>query len=430
MTDPRLQRLLGGAARQALRQRLRRLLQRGASGPVRLDRLSEDDQATLAAMLGRPARPASSMLVDLDAVDAALSRVGIAGSLRDALERLDGPMVDHEAERARLAQRWEAVFAMAGAPALEALLAQEGGRRLLRRLARLDAETGEHLGRQASAVLARLPAAGVPRSLLAASVLGDAHGLDDGRPVATLVLAAWRNRSTASLGEAPMTDDSAMDDSASGDRLAPEADAPPERNRDVWADAGVLVNALARPALVLNLPPLHDGRELFAAGEPGFLSLRHLLGTPPVWRLDGTPVHVCENPNIVAWAADRLGERSAPLVCTDGMPAAAQRVLLMALELAGARLRYHGDFDWPGLRIANAMVGHFKAEPWRMSSDDYRLGLARGGEYAHPLRGEPVEADWDEGLAAAMRVAGVALAEEAVAGDLLADLAGDCQPTR
>lgn len=41
-------------------------------------------------------------------------------------------------------------------------------------------------------VLRRLPEEGLPRSQLAAETLGDAHALDTGRPVATLVLSAWR----------------------------------------------------------------------------------------------------------------------------------------------------------------------------------------------------------------------------------------------
>jgi hypothetical protein len=49
-------------------------------------------------------------------------------------------------------------------------------------------------------------------------------------------------------------------------------------------------------------------------------------------------VFVCENPNIAAIAADRLGA-------------------------AGARLLYHGDFDWAGLVIANFVMREFGAEP-------------------------------------------------------------------
>ena len=482
--DPRLERLLGGPSRQRLRLRLRRLLARGASGTVRLGPLSEEDHATLAAILGRPSRPSASMLVDLAAVDAAFLRAGIAASLHEALTRLDGPIVDPKAARRTRERSWQDVFAAVTSSPLSELLSDAAGRRLLRRLARQEAGEGGTLLRQAGAVLARLPARGIPRSLLAAEVLGDAHGLDEGRPVATVVLAAWRRRLVAGLaglaggdvddgngdagsdrafaGEAGASgasgdEGSSGDGGSSGDegdaddardardeghaglanvvsaegRSESESDTEDpseesrfERHRDIWADAGVLVNALARPALVLNLPPGVDGRPLFEPGVPGYLSLRALLRSPPVWQLDGRSIFVCENPNIVAWAADSLGLACAPLVCTDGMPAAAQRILLTRMAAGGARLRYHGDFDWPGIRIANVMVRRFGAEPWRMAVGDYRDGVARATGEAHPLSGGAVDAEWDAALAGAMGEAGIAVAEEAVVGALIGDLKG------
>ena len=74
------------------------------------------------------------------------------------------------------------------------------------------------------------------------------------------------------------------------------------------------------------------------------------------WAVAPRDGYVCENPNLVAIAADALGPHCAPLVCTDGMPAASQRAVLSQMVCAGARLRYHGDFDWPGIAIGNAVV--------------------------------------------------------------------------
>ena len=59
------------------------------------------------------------------------------------------------------------------------------------------------------------------------------------------------------------------------------------------------------------------------------------------------------------------------MICTDGMPAAAHRALLTQLADAGARLRYHGDFDWPGIRIANHVLRTWHAQPRRISTNDY-----------------------------------------------------------
>jgi uncharacterized protein (TIGR02679 family) len=65
-------------------------------------------------------------------------------------------------------------------------------------------------------------------------------------------------------------------------------------------------------------------------------------------------VFVCENPNIVTIVADHLGIQRLPLICTDGMTAAAQRVMLPQRRAVNAALRYHGDFDRPGIRIAKS----------------------------------------------------------------------------
>ena len=111
------------------------------------------------------------------------------------------------------------------------------------------------------------------------------------------------------------------------------------------------------------------------------------------------------------------------MVCTDGMPAAAQRCLLSQLAGQGARLCYHGDFDWAGLRIGNHVMREHAAQPWRFGAQDYAaaVGTARG--LAKPLEGKPVEATWDRALAVAMQEHQVSIAEEALAASLLPDLA-------
>src|SRR5262245_25551930 len=48
---------------------------------------------------------------------------------------------------------------------------------------------------------------------------------------------------------------------------------------------------------------------------------------------------------VVAVAADRLGRRSGPLVCTNGRPSGAARRLLGGLSACGARLFLHADDD-------------------------------------------------------------------------------------
>ena len=414
--DPRLLRLLGGDALAPLRKRLRRHFERAdplaPAAVLRVGELAPHEHLALAALTGRAPRVAGSMRIDLDTLDAALRSAGLAESLRDALQRLDGPIVHQASVRAAALARWSALASGVGHPALAALLQGASGLGLLKRLAGQDADAALRLCQRAEAVLQRLPAAGLPRSELAARALGDAHALDAGQPTATLVLAALRRAEAADAGGAPA--DAARDDAA--------ADAPEERAREVWARAGVLVNELARPALCLNLP-VHGGA-LAQPGEPAYVSLRRLLRAPPAWAVAGREVFVCENPNLLAIAADRWGARCAPLLCTDGMPAAAQRCLLAQLAAAGASLRYHGDFDWPGLRIGNQLMRVHAARPWRYGAADYQAALCHAAHADYRLAGAPVVAVWDAALAPAMQAQGLALAEEALAALLLPDLEG------
>lgn len=349
--DIRLVRLLGGVELAPLRQRLRRHFERHAGKlgcSLQLTNLAPAEQEALALMTGRPPRAARSMRVDIKQLDDSLRAAGIAESLRAALEMLDGPIEDRAALRqARLLQWSQVLSAERWHPTLRLWLQVPIAVALLKRLARNDHCTAEQLLEQSSRVMQRLPASGITRAQLAAEVLGNAHALDKGHPPVTLVLAALRHEE-------------------SGERLG-----NPERAREIWARVGVLVNELARPALCLNLPFSADVSMRDSPGDPQYLSSRDLLRRPLVGQLDGAQIYVCENPNIVAIAADELGPRCAPLVCTEGIPAAAQRTLLTQLAGAGARLFYHGDFDWPGLRIGNFVMRQWPALPWRFAREEY-----------------------------------------------------------
>lgn len=418
--DPRLQRLLGGEQLARLRKRLRQRFERApldeAVEYIRVGELSAEEHAALASLLGRPQRRSKSLQIDVRRVDADLQRAGLATSLHEALERLDGPIHHLAEERLRLQRSWSGVIDGCSHTGLASLLLTPEGIGLLKRLARRDVSSAVALCRHTEEVLRHLPAKGITRSQLAANVLGDAHALDNGRGAAALVLAVWRR--TTAPAAAPVIDD----DGGTGDGVDPEPAGGAERARDTWARAGVLVNELARPALFLNLPTREAGSDRWPLGEPAYASLRSLLRSPPRWDAAGRSVFVCENPNLLAIAADQWGAGSAPLVCTDGMPAAAQRCLLSQLVLAGARLRYHGDFDWPGLRIGNRVMREHDAEPWRFGAIDYLAAVQTAPNPAHSLAGNPVEACWDGALTMAMLEHRVAIAEEALAASLLQDL--------
>lgn len=405
----RLQRVLGGAELAGLRRRLRARFRRAAPGEsFTLASLAAVERQALEGLLGRSASAAGSMRLSQHALDRALSRAGIAPDLRSALEALDGPFESH-AQRLARARQWSELVSRPAEPRLRRLLQTPAGLGLLKRLTGTPQSAATMID-DAGKVLARLPGHGMPLAQLAAMTVHDAHALDPGRGLAALVLRAAE------------TADSLLADDGTDDATARSGDDGRQRNR--WARLGIAVNEFASPVLCLNLDADTDsvgGRMLACAREAGealHLSLSLLLRAPPAWRLAGRQVFVCENPAIVAIAARELGRASAPLLCTDGMPAAAQRSLLDQLSSAGAILRYHGDFDWPGITIGNFMMRRFGARPWRFGADDYRH---RAGQ---PLGPGEVLASWDPELGRLMKSSGYRLHEEALADVLLGDLAG------
>jgi uncharacterized protein (TIGR02679 family) len=411
LLDGRLQRLLGGERLASLRKRLRQRFERAATdgsvGSFRVSKLTTDEHAALASLLGRSARFSSSLQVDVHVIDTALRQAGIADSLRNALEQLDGPIIHIATARGELEAIWSSVVDGCRHPRLSEFLEAPSGIGLLKRLSNRDPEVAAYLRRRAEAVLVCLPANGIARAQLAANVLGDAHALDSGEATATIVLAVWRQ--VIELADSQDQDDI-------------QYEIREERTRDIWARAGILVNELARPAMFLNLPTRDNESRAQALGEPGYVSLRSLLRSPPHWAVANRVIFVCENPNLLAIAADELGQHCAPMVCTDGMPAAAQRTLLTQLLRAGAHLRYHGDFDWPGLRIGNHVMRECGARPWRFGAVEYLAAVQSAPRPGCPLGGPAANASWDDALTSTMQTYQLAVAEEGVASSLLEDL--------
>jgi uncharacterized protein (TIGR02679 family) len=103
------------------------------------------------------------------------------------------------------------------------------------------------------------------------------------------------------------------------------------------------------------------------------------------------------------------------------------------LAAGGAEFRYHGDFDWGGIRIARAVrqrvsQGQSHWRPWRYDRDAYEAAAtavlaAHAATRLPRLAGEPVATPWDPGLAAAMARHDVRIEEELSLDTLLTDLA-------
>jgi uncharacterized protein (TIGR02679 family) len=230
-------------------------------------------------------------------------------------------------------------------------------------------------------------------------VTGDAHGLDDGTLLAAVVLRA---AAVATGAPYPAT--------AAG-------------RRELWRAVGVSSDEVSTTVLTAGL---RGGAWLDDRTDAGWEShltardLRRLDVRPPVTGI----VHVCENPRVLEAAVD--ASVRAAIVCTMGNPAVVATTLLQQLRVAGGELRYHGDFDWPGIAIANALIGTHGCRPWRLHAPDYLAALALLAPLVPelPVLGpRVVTAGWDEQLSAEMAAAGRAVHEELVLDALLADLA-------
>lgn len=418
----RLRRLLGGPDTAWIVERVRGRLASGGSieGRVTHQQPTALQRRAVARLLGRQVALGGTLSVRLEDVDAVLRSSGAApDGLASAVVSLTGPVVDRAAARAAGDRAWAEVSAalddaVAGRPELTEWA--DGLRRTgaLRRLT-TDTEDTEEAAADAARVVAdiatvlrALPAADEPVGVFARRTLGRAHALDEHRPLARLLLPAV----------------AILAGRAGGDGAA--------WRREAWAGVGVLRDDLSSTVLVLGLPGdrvTSTGRVLAAcaeAGQPAVLTLRQLAHDQPKLDLAGRTVSVCEGPVVVSAAADRLGARCRPLVCTNGQPGVATMRLLRVLVDAGAGLRYHGDFDWGGLRIANRVFDQLPAVPWRFDTSSYRAAAV--SELAAPLRGPRVEASWDAELAEAMAELGRQVEEEAVLDGLLADL--DDEPQR
>ncbi|HEB55396.1 MAG TPA: TIGR02679 family protein [Gammaproteobacteria bacterium] len=415
--DPgRLKRLFDKPELTRLIDRLQARFERGNDSPMLT--LSNPDLAerkAIASLLGHPIGRGRSIRISLTDLEELIQQAELAPDLRTAVEQLRGPLKNLANEKATEQQSWQTIFETVEMEVKQLdiktwldKLRQDG---LLKRLAKGDPDNATTLLHQALGVIRQLPGRGQTLSTLAANTLGDAHALDIGRPVATLIKRALKQadqiESSENLNKAPNNNQE-------------------ESERELWASAGILVGgAITSTVLVLNLPVAGDSftdniiHQATQHGQPLWLTLRQLVRDSSQWQVASQTIYICENPAVVAEAADQLGTDCAPLVCTYGQPRAALNHLLSQLQKAGARLVYHGDFDWPGITIANGIMCRFGAKPWHFDEAAYRHAAATG---KMELTGKLVNAEWDPGLAQAMKEKKIAIPEERVLELLLGSL--------
>jgi uncharacterized protein (TIGR02679 family) len=398
---------------------------------------THDQRLAVQRLLGSPPRAGGTLTVDLGAVEAVLRGGLWPDGLADAVQQLSGPLTVRRAAAQRLTAAWEAAadaFApgLAAHPGLrpwfESWLAEGGAKRAARSEARRQGRTkpdpvelaglaADLLG-GAARVLEALPAPGQLRSVFARRVLGEAHALDRGRPLASIL-----NRAVEALTGC--------------------AD-----SRQAWSQVGILASSLASTVLALGVPGGGLGapeavatavalEQARAVPMPLVLTLDQVRSgaVRPLSRAGPAVVFVCENPSILESAATalRAAGRAPPatataaaacLICVAGQPSLAAVELIQLVASAGATVRYHGDFDWAGLQIAVSLSRSVDWQPWRFEAADYLEALAQAGCGPDPARlgPNPTASPWDPALADAMALEGIALEEEAVVARLIQDV--------
>nr|WP_269813543.1 TIGR02679 family protein [Ornithinimicrobium sediminis] len=391
-----------------------------AEGYVVLTLRTRAERQAVAALLGRTT-VRERVRVDLAELDRRLRERSGAGGLLAVLTTVTGSAPqDRPARRVAQQTAREEPLALAAdlvrAPWADDWVA--GLRRTGMLTRRADAE---QVVRDAARVLNALPTPGDARQTLSrvelgARLLGDAHALDRDTVLHHVVL-----RALAAAAAVPVP-------------------ASARAREELWGSVGATPDLVSRTCLVWGLRLAGDGalaRRLETAadvGDPVHITdwdLRRADGFVPELY---TRVLVCENPRVLeaiaeyAVAGPAAVNRSVAawaVVCTAGEPNLVVDQVLGHLTEEGVPLRYHGDFDWPGIALANRAVARHGAQPWRMSAEDYLEGLALGGTM---LAGSPVEPTWDAELGAAMRRHARAVHEESVLATLIDDLVGPSSP--
>jgi uncharacterized protein (TIGR02679 family) len=425
----RLASTLGSPHLERFRNLLRRRIETGQSLDTRMSfkNPSEQERRALEPLLGRQAGRGQSITLNPREIADRLAAADIAPNLRSALEALGPALRDLRGLRAAEKRAWDEVddriaAAAVALPELVPVWTEARQQGLIRRYSAGDPVSAMRLADELCSVAAALGMEKAPRQgeaerglgegleaprvrhlllqELATRATGNAHALDPGQALGTLA-----TRYAARVG-------------------GQSGGTSPEERRTAWSSAGVEIDSVSPQVLVIGLRASGSGAvdallETSAeVAEPLRLTLRQLERHPPCLQRTG-PVYITENPSVLLAAADRLTHACPPLVCTEGQPDGAVGRLLEAIEATGAQLWYHGDFDWPGLRIAGSIMARYRAKPWRLGTRDY-LEAPSGPELFGPAAVTP----WDEELAIEMEARGCAVHEESVMGLLLGDLAG------
>jgi uncharacterized protein (TIGR02679 family) len=389
----------------------RRGLELGESA-VSLPAPTEAERLAISGLLGRPRSGGATLRVRLADLDARLREGPLGAGIANVLALLGRSVRDRGAEAEALQRAIDDAQSAARASRLRSeawFVSWLDGLISDGTVKRLVNEASADLLELACRAFEAVPADGIPLPVFATRITGTTKGLDAGI-LATLVLRGLALRAGV-----------------------PKPVRAAER-RALWESFGVVADDLSSDVLVLNLPVvgrtrLDDWlRGAAADGMPMRITLHQLVS----YHLEARPAHVwiCENPAVIRAATRRHGGACAPMVCSEGQPSTAFDMLLDALARHGCEFAYHGDFDWPGVRIAAAIRSRHGVAMWRMGRGDYQSALQTLDiEELPELSGDTTSTVWDPELSRAMNEAKRAVFEESVIDTLIEDVAVGRAPT-
>ena len=252
--------------------------------------------------------------------------------------------------------------------------------------------TLRHVADFVVALQTRAPEDTIDRRVLAHNVTGNPHALDDGEPIAAMVIAVL-----ASLGLVEQN----------------------TRTRTTWAQIGVHFDGITGGLSMLGIAPIGW---TIPPGAPITVPPRVLAGC--AWPGPGPDatrrLFVTENPSVLTACLDNPAGR---MICTSGKPSALVIDTLASLATAGWQLRVRADFDDTGITSVNTILDQCSnATAWRMNAADY-LQAASGGSTVRLRVSLLPEASWDPQLKAEMVTNGFAAFEEAALERLVDDVA-------
>ncbi|HEX8395133.1 MAG TPA: TIGR02679 family protein [Longimicrobium sp.] len=207
-----------------------------------------------------------------------------------------------------------------------------------------------------------------------------------------------------------------------------------EGREALLAAAGLAPDDISSDVVVANLEG--EGAipmAMRATGLPLTLPLMTVNALGPVRARFGV-AWVVENPPVFRILLGSLADvppgQRPTLVCTAGQLSVAARKLLDVLVGGGATLRYSGDFDPGGLKIARGLVRRYgeAVRLWRMDAESHARAVQPNAPKPPPGSLRTLRAAFPE-LCAAVEEHGVAYQESLEEG-LVADVLAETDPDR